>query len=296
MADNHILIVAQELCEHLYEQDWVVIDCRSELLDPEAGRRSYLRQHIPGAVFLDLDKDLAGPVERGTGRHPLPDVDTVVTTLSKLGIGSSSKVVVYDGSHGAVAARGWWTLRWLGHASVFLLDGGFARWQELGLPTETGEVDRDPGEFCGAPRTEIILTTEELRNNLAVLETRKLLDARDRHRFRGEREPIDPVAGHIPGSINLPFTDFVRQDGTWLPLAERDALLKKALGDDRGVAWSVMCGSGVTACHLAISGIEAGYSEPRLYVGSWSEWIRDTGRPIATGEGPNQGRQPADLA
>jgi len=295
MVDKHILLVAQVVREHLDDPDWVVVDCRSELSDREYGRRSYIENHIPGAVFLDLDKDLAGPVAPDTGRHPLPAVKSIVAALGAAGIEKSSNVVVYDQGHGAIAARAWWMLRWLGHESVYLLDGGYSRWQRLGYPLEAGEVARDSTQYQESPTVTRVLTTAELEKNLDGLREHKLLDARDRQRFLGKLEPIDPVAGHVPGAISLPFAEFVRDDGTWLPLRERAALLENALGPDRNVDWSVMCGSGVTACHLAISGIEAGYKEPRLYVGSWSEWIRNPDRPIGIGGGPDWGRQTADL-
>ena len=295
MADKHALLVAQVVREHLNDSEWVVVDCRSELSDREFGRRSYTENHIPGAVFLDLDEDLAGPVAPETGRHPLPAVESIVAALGAVGIEKSSNVVVYDQGNGAIAARAWWILRWLGHESVYLLDGGYSRWQQLDFPLEAGQVARDPTQYHESPGVTRILTTAALEENLDKLWEHKLLDARDRQRFLGKLEPIDPVAGHIPGTINLPFAEFVRADGTWLPLEERAALLENALGPDRSVDWSVMCGSGVTACHLAISGIEAGYKEPQLYVGSWSEWIRDPDRQIETGAGSDWGRQTADL-
>ena len=295
MVDKHILLVAQVVREHLNDPDWVVVDCRSVLSDPALGRRSYAENHIPGAVFLDLDKDLAGPVLPETGRHPLPDVTSIVATLGAVGIENSSNIVVYDQDNGAIAARAWWILRWLGHGSVYLLDGGYSRWDQLGFPLETGEVAREPTQYDVAPCLTRILTTADLEENLDKLREHKLLDARDRQRFLGKKEPIDPVAGHVPGAVSLPFAEFVREDGTWLPLSARAGLLENALGPDKNVDWSVMCGSGVTACHLAISGIEAGYNEPRLYAGSWSEWIRDPDRPIGTGAGPDCGRQTADL-
>jgi thiosulfate/3-mercaptopyruvate sulfurtransferase len=295
MVDKNILLVAQVVREHLDDPNWVVVDCRSLLSDHEFGRRSYTANHIPGAVFLDLDEDLAGPVAPDTGRHPLPDVKSIVAALGAVGIENSSHVVVYDQDNGAVAARAWWILRWLGHESVYLLDGGYSQWRQLGFPLEVGEATPHPTQYHETPGVTRVLTTAELEENLDKLQEHKLLDARDRQRFLGELEPIDPVAGHVPGAISLPFADFVREDGTWRPLSERATLLEKALGPDRNVDWSVMCGSGVTACHLAISGIEAGYTEPRLYVGSWSEWIRDANRPIETGSGPERGLQTADL-
>lgn len=284
MTQERILIEASELHRRIAENDWIAIDCRFELADVTAGRRSYELAHIPGAVFLDLDEDLAGPVRADTGRHPLPDIEKLVATLGQKGIGNSDTVVVYDSSHGAVAARAWWILRWLGLRAVRLLDGGFAQWVKRGLPVEQVVVHREPKHFTATPNDALVLTTEELAADMGRIRERRLLDARDRARFLGEHEPIDPVAGHVPGAINAPFADFVDKDGRWRSLAERNALLNQALGGDRGADWSVMCGSGVTACHLAISGLEAGFREPRLYVGSWSEWIRDGARPIGRGE------------
>jgi len=281
--DKRILIVAEELHERLNDPDWIAVDCRFDLADTGAGRRSYEESHLPGAVFLDLDEDLAGPTGPSTGRHPIPAVESITARLGELGVGNSSKIVVYDGSHGAIAARAWWILHWLGHDEVFLLDGGFARWQSLGLRCEAETVSRPAADFHARPRPELILKTHELAAHDGRVATMNLLDARDATRFRGEAEPIDPVAGHVPGARNAPFGDFVNPDGTWLTLDERKALLNSVLDDDRS-PWSVMCGSGVTACHLAISGLEAGLVEPRVYVGSWSEWIRDPGRPIGLGE------------
>lgn len=282
--NKRILIVAKELQEALSKPQTVAVDCRFDLADPSAGRRSYAQGHVPGAVFLDLDEDLAGPVTATTGRHPLPDPNELADKLGRLGISRSHEVVVYDGSHGGIAARAWWVLRWLGHDTVRLLDGGLAGWERLGLPLEAGPTIREPVDYTPRVRDELVLTTDELLRAEEGIAALNLLDARDAARFRGEQEPIDPVAGHIPGTRNLPFGDFVHDDGTWRPLEERAALLSGALGGREATAWSVMCGSGVTACHLAISGLEAGLREPRLYVGSWSEWIRDARRPIATDE------------
>jgi thiosulfate/3-mercaptopyruvate sulfurtransferase len=281
--NKRILIVAEELQKALTRPQTVIVDCRFDLADPAAGRRSYEQGHVPGAVFLDLDEDLAGPVTAATGRHPLPDPDELARTLGRLGISRAHEIVVYDGSHGGVAARAWWTFRWLGHDSVRLLDGGLAAWLALGQPLDSGTVTREPVDYVPSVREELVLTTDDLLQEEDGVAGFNLLDARDAARFRGDHEPIDPVAGHIAGTRNLPFGDFVHDDGTWRPLEERAALLSRALDDTQDAAWSVMCGSGVTACHLAISGIEAGLPEPRLYVGSWSEWIRDARRPIATG-------------
>lgn len=283
--NKRILIVAQALHEALSQPQTVVVDCRFDLGDPAAGRRAYERGHVPGAVYLDLDNDLAGPVTEQTGRHPLPDPEALSRTLGRLGISRSHEVVVYDGSHGGVAARAWWILRWLGHEQVRMLDGGISAWSRLELPLEAGVTSREAVTYEPCVRDELVLRTDDLLQAEQGVAGLNLLDARDGARFRGEHEPIDPVAGHIPGTRSLPFTDFVNADGTWRPLEERAKMLAEVLGDKPAEDWSVMCGSGVTACHLAISALETGFPEPRVYIGSWSEWIRDPERPIAP-DGP----------
>ena len=284
MPRTRILVSPTQVQGLLDEPGWVILDCRSDLYDLDAGRRAYTESHIPGAVFVDLDRDLAGPVLPGTGRHPLPEAETLGRTLGELGIGNTDSVVVYDEGNGALAARAWWILRWLGQASVFLLDGGFRHWQALGLACETAIPERAACGFVARPDATKVLTTAELAADIDGIASLRLLDARAAERFNGASEPIDPVAGHVPGAVNAPFSRFVTSNETWRPLAERELLLEEVLGTDREVEWSVMCGSGVTACHLAISGLEAGYREPRLYVGSWSEWIRDPKRPIVASD------------
>ncbi len=285
MSEPRILLSVDELESLISEQGTVVVDTRFDLADPAAGRRSYEEGHIPGAVFLDLDSDLAAPIEPTTGRHPLPDAATLSGTLGRLGIDNETTVVVYDSSNGSIAARAWWVLRWLGHDRVRLLDGGLAAWVAAGCSLENGPETPLEASFSGTPRDELVLTTEELATDIPGIAELNLLDARDVARFRGEVEPIDPIAGHVPGAINLPFSDLVRDDGHWRTRDERHALLRAVLGEDQARPWAVMCGSGVTACHLAIAGLEAGYIEPRVYVGSWSEWIRDPDRPVAVLEG-----------
>jgi thiosulfate/3-mercaptopyruvate sulfurtransferase len=279
-VEKRILMTAEELQSKLAEPGWIAVDCRFELADPEAGRAAFEAGHIPGAVYLDLEADLSGPIGAGTGRHPLPDPQHLQQALGAVGISNEHNVVVYDDARGGVAARAWWLLHWLGHDAVWLLDGGMARWRALELPVEVRVRPRAPARFTGQPRGELVLTTAELSSNMDGIAALNLLDARDAARFRGEHEPIDPVAGHIPGAISAPFADFVAADGTWLDLEERRRRLLSALGEDNDAEWCVMCGSGVTACHLAISGLEAGLREPRVYIGSWSEWIRDQGRPV----------------
>ena len=281
MPDFGPLVTVDTLSRHLADPDWRVIDCRFDLLNPQAGRQAWLAAHIPGAVYADLDADLAGPVTPDTGRHPLPAIGDACETFGRLGVDSGTRVVVYDAGPGAIAARAWWMLRWLGHDKVALLDGGWAAWQSRSLPEESANVAAETRRFTGNDRPELILDTDEIVASGA--ESLLLVDARDRARFAGEQEPIDPLPGHVPGALNRPFTDNLHANGLWKKGPELLPLWQETLGDRLGHPWAVMCGSGVTACHLAISGALAGLPEPRLYVGSWSEWIRDPDRPVGKG-------------
>ncbi len=284
MTERSYLIGARELARHLDAPGWRIVDCRFDLADVDAGFRDYLASHIRGAVFADLDRDLAAPVGPQTGRHPLPDVAAFERFMGRIGIDTATEVVVYDGANGALASRAWWLIRWAGHDRVRLLDGGFAGWLQEGGATHGGNETALPTTYRVRPRDEWVITTEDLVEVDDIRELR-LVDARDSQRFRGEVEPIDPVAGHIPGAINLPLSRSLNDDGTWKSREHLEALWHGVLGIDKSRNWAVMCGSGVTACHLALSAMEAGYVEPRLYAGSWSEWIRDKARPVAVGSG-----------
>jgi thiosulfate/3-mercaptopyruvate sulfurtransferase len=277
------LISPGELARKSEHEDWRIIDCRFHLADPSRGRQEYEAGHIPGAVFMDLNQDLASPPNSTSGRHPLPDVGTIAATMGRLGIHNGSNVVVYDADVGAMAARCWWILRWLGHGTVRLLDGGLAAWLHAGLPLSAEIPTPQATKFVPSMRGGAVITTDELAALVGTADSPKILDARDANRFAGISEPIDPVAGHVPGAENLPFMASLRPDGRWKGRMELEALWQRYLGDDTQTAWVAMCGSGVTACHLALSAFEAGYSEPQLYAGSWSEWIQEESRPIATG-------------
>jgi thiosulfate/3-mercaptopyruvate sulfurtransferase len=282
---NEQIIAAQELNEHLQDNSWCTIDCRFELSDSTAGRRDYEAAHVPGAVFADLNEDLSAPMGEFTGRHPLPEVANIKRTIGRLGISNNTTVVVYDNGNGAIAARAWWTLRWLGHTNVRLLDGGLAAWSKCQYPLSSDTVVARPREFVAKVRDELVITTAEIceaGTNVAGL---NIFDARDLTRFIGEDEPIDRVAGHVPGAQSLPFPASLSDNGHWKSVEELQDLWMAHLGDDRQAEWVVMCGSGVTACHLAVSAVAAGYRDPRLYVGSWSEWITDTRRSIGLGYG-----------
>ncbi|MGH8194372.1 MAG: sulfurtransferase [Woeseiaceae bacterium] len=279
MAYADFLIGADELQRHLREPAWRIVDCRFELTQPEKGHADYLDGHIPGAAYAHLDGDLAAPVTATTGRHPLPHPEDFTATLGRWGISRETHVVVYDQASGAIAARLWWMLReWLGHPSVVLLDGGYDAWLRAGLAIETGIPALVPATYVGQVNERAVVTTEELQRALV---TEFLLDARDATRFAGLREPIDAAAGHVPGAMNVPFTASLHADGTWRGQAELEAAWSVIFAGDRDRGWNTMCGSGVTACHLALSAELAGFRTPRLYAGSWSEWIRDPGRPVA---------------
>ena len=200
-----------------------------------------------------------------------------------MGIDNAAQVVVYDAANGALASRAWWLLRWVGHDRVRLLDGGLQNWVRQGYALRGGVEHAAKRQFVTRPRPELVVTTADLLRDPEAISSFNLIDAREAARFRGEAEPIDPVAGHIAGAVNLPLTESLNDDGTWKTRAQLRSVWLDVLGEDKTVQWAVMCGSGVTACHLALSGVEAGYADPRVYVGSWSEWIRDPERPVALG-------------
>jgi len=276
------LISAPALAGLLPDPGLLVLDTRASLGDRDHGRRAYDESHIPGALFLHLEEDLSGPVIPGeTGRHPLPDPDILEARLRDLGLRRQDRVVVYDDGPGFFAARLWWLLRWLGMERVQVLDGGFAAWKASGLPLSDHQRPREwPGDFVATIAHERITTTAEVLQHLGS-DRITLIDARSPERFRGESEPIDPVAGHIPGAICLPCAGNLDADGSFLSrqqLRERFRTLPPAV-EDSVVSY---CGSGVTACHNILAAVEAGLPEPRLYPGSWSEWITDPDRPVST--------------
>lgn len=260
----------------------VIIDCRHDLQDADAGPRKFVEGHIPGSRHAHLDRDLARPPRSSEGRHPLPDTERFVDALRQLGISNDSFVVVYDDCGGAMAARLWWMLRWLGHGQAAVLDGGIQAWSALGRDLEQGaRRDVTSGNFeAKTIQDRWIVETDELTELLARGGV-SLLDARAKPRFEGLVEPIDPVAGHVPGAVNLPFNDLLSEDGTFLEPALLATRFTEALGGAPASAAITMCGSGVTACHLQLGLEVAGLGLGRLYVGSWSEWIRDPERPVA---------------
>ena len=279
------LISPQQLAERQQSSGWVILDCRFALEDPDYGRCSYAEGHIEGAQYADLERHLSGPVTKGvTGRHPLPAADTFARQLRAWGISADTDVVLYDDGPGAYAARAWWLLAWLGKRDgVFILDGGLKAWHAAGFPLSLDAPVVEPGTFAGTPDHRLLLDAEHLQKRLGQPGL-TLIDARAQPRFRGEVEPIDPIAGHIPGAQCAAFSENLGSDGRFLPadqLKQRFAAQLQGRPAQELVAY---CGSGVTACHNLFALSLAGYPLGKLYAGSWSEWITDPAREIAKGD------------
>jgi thiosulfate/3-mercaptopyruvate sulfurtransferase len=279
-VDYRTIVSAQELAMHLDDPDWVIFDCRHQLMDHEAGTRAYAQSHIPGARFAHSERDLAGPKSGRNGRHPLPDPRTFILWLGANGVDSGKQVVAYDFAAGSSAARLWWMLRWVGHERVAVLDGGWEGWEKAGLPVTGALPSVRPATFSGQPRSDVWVDVEFVRSHLgdpSVI----VLDARAPERFKGITEPIDPVAGHIPGARNRLFKDNLGADGRFKSARElREAFTSVLTGADaRQIVHQ--CGSGVSACSNLLAMEIAGLTGSRLYPGSWSEWISDRRRPIA---------------
>jgi len=280
------LIEAGALAGQLGEPSLVVVDCRFNLLEPAAGRAAYEAGHIPGARYADLDRDLARPAAPEEGRHPLPRPAAFAATLGAWGIGPDTHVVVYDEGGGAIAARLWWLLGWFKHERRSVLDGGLAAWARAGLPVEQARPQWSPVIYP-EPRevadNEVVTSAQIAASQL---QGQRLVDVRAAPRYRGEQEPIDPVAGHVPGAVSWPFSNALTADGRFRPAAELRADLAKLLAGREASSVIAMCGSGVTACHLLLALAAAGLPGGQLYAGSWSEWIRDPSRPVALGPEP----------
>ncbi|MBT3389431.1 MAG: sulfurtransferase [Chloroflexi bacterium] len=279
---SHTTIISPAtLFENFQHSAWVVVDCRFWLEDTEKGRRDYQAAHIPGAVYAHLDEDLSSPVQPGvTGRHPLPDVEALSRKLGTWGIGSSVQVVVYDDNGGAIASRLWWLLHWLGHEQVAVLDGGFPRWQAENLPVDAEPASPAPRTFEPRPRPDLLVTADDLLAEFGD-SAYKLVDSRAPERYRGEEEPLDAVAGHIPGAVLRPFGENLAPDGSFRPKTILRGYFYALLDDTPAARTTFYCGSGVTAAHNVLAMAYAGLGMPRLYVGSWSHWITDPERPIA---------------
>jgi thiosulfate/3-mercaptopyruvate sulfurtransferase len=275
----HTLISTSELARHLDDPAFIVVDCRHNLVDVETGERAYRAGHIPGARFMHIDRDLSGAKTGRNGRHPLPDPAALATKLGRAGIDASKQVIAYDQNAGMWASRLWWLLRWLGHDAVAVLDGGLDKWLAEGLPTDGREPAPQAAAFM--PKVSLpVAAADEILHHLddGVL---LVLDARAPERYRGEVEPMDPVAGHIPGARNRPYTDNLAPEGMFKPAAVMRAEFEALLGGKSPSIVVHQCGSGVTACHNVLAMALAGLPGSRLYPGSWSEWIADPARPVA---------------
>jgi thiosulfate/3-mercaptopyruvate sulfurtransferase len=279
------LIDVDSLWKLLGEPQLAIVDCRFDLMNPDAGRQAYLRAHIPGARYADLNRDLSAPIAAHTGRHPLPAPASFAVRLDALGIGNDTRVVAYDDANGSIAARLWWMLRWMGHGAVAVLDGGFKAWTAAGGALQSGAAEpaeTQPGARRFTPRIDAgsVVSTAELERALRDPQA-VLVDARAQERYAGTVEPIDPVAGHIPGAVNHPFTANLDAEGRFLSAAELKRRWQERLAGREPENLVAMCGSGVTACHNLLSLEVAGLGGGKLYAGSWSEWIRDPRRPTA---------------
>jgi thiosulfate/3-mercaptopyruvate sulfurtransferase len=279
------LISTDELAPHLGDPDWAIIDCRFKLDNPAVGRQSYGEAHIPGALYAHLNEDLSSPIIPGkTGRHPLPTIAEFAKTLSGWGIDERVQVVAYDDMHGVYGGRLWWMLRWLGHFKVAVLDGDFRQWQKEGRPVVSSAEHRPRRRFLPYPQPHMQVSVEEVLANLSKPQF-QLFDSRDERRYRGEANPMDPVAGHIPGAKSAFYAHNLDANGKFLPpanLRERFA----ALLNEKAVEECVFyCGSGVSLHHNLLALEHAGFAPgARVYIGSWSDWITDPARPVATGE------------
>lgn len=280
--DHSPLISAEELAARPVDDRLVIFDCRFVLPRPEQGLAQYREGHIPGAVYADLDRHLADLTVPRAGRHPLPDRDVFRRWLESCGVSDHTELVCYDDAGGAIAARLWWMAGWIGLDNARVLDGGLSAWTAAGFPLETDVPRPEPGRITAVAAAAGTCDLDTIETIAAGTGDLVLLDARDPDRYLGRKEPLDPVAGHVPGALNAPFSDNLDEQRRFLPA---DALRERftALGGERDPAQFVhMCGSGVTACHNLLAMAVAGLPGARLFPGSWSQWVDDPSRPVAT--------------
>ncbi len=272
------LIDKKTLANHLNTPNWIIVDCSYDLADKNAGRNSYLGFHIKGAVFADVHDDLSGPPVTDQGRHPLPTEEALNRLFSRLGINHASQVVVYDNACGCFAGRLWWMLRYMGHEAVAVLDGGCQSWEQSGLPDASGEENNTATDFRAEANKDWLVTVD------SVPAAELLIDSRDPQRYRGEVEPLDKAAGHIPGAINRFWKNNLNDSGLFKDPDQLRKEFNKCFGGTNINETVFYCGSGVTACHNLLAVAHAGLGSPGLYAGSWSDWCSEASRPVATGE------------
>ena len=272
------LIDNKTLAHRLDDINWIIVDCSYDLTDKNAGRNSYLESHIKSAVFADVHDDLSGPPVTDRGRHPLPSEETLNSLFSHLGISHDSQVIVYDNACACFAGRLWWMLRYMGHKAVAVLDGGWQKWEEAGLSVLSGEGSNMNTDFHGKANSDWLVTVDD------VPAAELLIDSRAPERYMGQCEPLDKVAGHIPGAINRFWKNNLDSDGFFKKSDQLRKEFEHSFGVTEVSKIVFYCGSGVTACHNLLAVAHAGLDAPRLYAGSWSDWCSDPERPVATGK------------
>lgn len=277
------IISCADLRSHLNDNHWVIVDCRFDLTDADWGVTEYQELHIPGAVYAHMNNDLSSPVTPTTGRHPLPDPEKFLESMRRLGIRSDTQVIAYDATAGSFAARLWFLLRLYGHNQVAVLDGGFAEWMKLGLPIKSGMETNLPGNFRGTPQMEWIVSTKELEQ-IYTQPDWLVIDSRAPERYSGKSETIDVKAGHIPGAVNYFYGLNLDANGLFFSPAKLKQQFLPLLKGFPPQKTIIYCGSGVTSAHNLLAMAVAGLPQPKLYNGSWSEWIRDPNHPIVQKE------------
>ncbi|MEY9096753.1 sulfurtransferase [Paenibacillus sp. RC84] len=274
------IVSLEWLYEHLQDPDLLIADCRFALGEPWSGRQDYSIDHIPGAFYVDLEEDMSGEKREHGGRHPLPDLGAFSMRASAIGVNASKTVVAYDDQGGAMAARLWWMLRFLGHERVYVLDRGYSQWKAAGYPVTAEAPQASPATFSPKVQRHMLASMDEVKAKLGEKGT-VLIDSREGARYRGEQEAIDPVAGHIPGARNRFWKDALDAEGSWRSAEEQKERFR---GLENAEELIVYCGSGVTACPNVLALEEAGIPGVKLYAGSWSDWISYEENPVAVGE------------
>ena len=274
------IIKSEDLILNIDNRDFVIFDCRCDIKDPNFGIESYLEGHIKNSIFVDINVDLASKKTSKSGRHPLPDPELLVQKLSQWGLSSEKQAVIYDDANGAFASRMWWTLRWLGHEKVALLDGGLGQWIKKKGKLVKDQTSFERSNFKPNINDNLHVMIDEVEDAQYKMD-RLIIDARSKKRYSGVEDPVDPIAGHVPGAISHPFNENLSKDGTFKTSSELRLMYGKLLGDSKVSNVISMCGSGVTACHNILAMEIAGFLGVKLFVGSWSEWITSPNRPIA---------------
>jgi thiosulfate/3-mercaptopyruvate sulfurtransferase len=271
------LIDINTLLDGYKNENWLIFDCRYDLMDKQAGKKAYIESHIPGAIYVDLHDDLSRAPGTNQGRHPLPTEATINSLFSELGILPDTQVIVYDNVCGAFAARLWWMLNHMQHQKVAVLDGGWQAWLNADGPLDSNNEARTKSDFKNTSNKQDVINIDQVEN------ARLLIDSREPARYRGESEPIDNAAGHIPGALNRFWKENILENGCFKEKMLLRKEFEEVLGDTPAEEAVFYCGSGVTACHNLLAATHAGLALPKLYAGSWSEWSLNSDRPVATG-------------